>query len=164
MKHLFSEARPHLEELRLSRLHQLFRRPPKKRTKMVRTRTWRAFRARPMNRATRAPPLKKVNCPTKSDLCVCLWNDSDFRSLVWPPKSANSNPFYAFCPLAEEGHPAPEPYSFSFSANNDDGSSSAREETGDKDGKVTGFYMLMTSEGQRRWVIFFASFEQNCFN
>ena len=52
--------------------------------------------------------------------------------------------------LAEESHPAPEPYSFSFSANNDDGSSSAREETGDKDGKVTGFYMLMTSEGQRR--------------
>jgi len=51
---------------------------------------------------------------------------------------------------AEEGHPAPEPYSFSYSADNEDGSSSTREETGDRDGTVTGFYMMMTSEGQRK--------------
>lgn len=53
---------------------------------------------------------------------------------------------------AEEGHPAPEPYSFAYSADTDDGSSSTREETGDKDGKITGFYMLATADGSQRRV------------
>jgi hypothetical protein len=41
---------------------------------------------------------------------------------------------------AEAGHPAPEPYSFSYSADTDDGASSTREETGDKDGTITGMF------------------------
>lgn len=40
--------------------------------------------------------------------------------------------------VAGEAHPAPEPYSFSYSADTDDGASSTREETGDKDGTITG--------------------------
>ena len=38
----------------------------------------------------------------------------------------------------EASHPAPEPYSFAYSANTDDGATSTREETGDRDGRVTG--------------------------
>lgn len=40
--------------------------------------------------------------------------------------------------VGAEVHPAPEPYSFSYSADTDDGASSTREETGDKEGTITG--------------------------
>jgi hypothetical protein len=51
--------------------------------------------------------------------------------------------------LGPNGHPLPEPYSFSYSADTDDGASSTREETGDKDGTITGkskrFIILLTT-------------------
>ncbi|CAG2175762.1 unnamed protein product, partial [Oppiella nova] len=56
----------------------------------------------------------------------------------------------------EEQHPAPEPYSFAYTSPNDDGTFNAREETGDADGRVTGFYTLLGADGQQRRVEYIA--------
>ena len=74
-------------------------------------------------------------------------------------------------------HPAPEPYSFAFEyvshfwtvslltwfflwsrcrATNEDGSSTAREETGDAEGRITGWYIIKGLDGQDRRVDYVA--------
>jgi len=57
---------------------------------------------------------------------------------------------------AESDHPAPEPYSFAFTSNTDDGASSTREESQDKNGRITGFYTLNNADGTQRRVNYVA--------
>ncbi|KAH9388024.1 hypothetical protein TYRP_009228 [Tyrophagus putrescentiae] len=57
---------------------------------------------------------------------------------------------------AEPPHPAPEPYSFTYESPNEDGSSSARQETGDANGRITGFYIIKGADGQDRRVDYYA--------
>ena len=54
-----------------------------------------------------------------------------------------------------EQHPAPEPYSFSFSSDSI-GGMTTREETGDANGRVTGFYMMLGEDGRERRVDYVA--------
>lgn len=56
----------------------------------------------------------------------------------------------------ELAHPAPEPYAFAYSSPNEDGTSSSREESGDANGRITGFYVLLGLDGQQRRVDYVA--------
>ncbi|RWS30601.1 cuticle protein 10.9-like protein [Leptotrombidium deliense] len=52
----------------------------------------------------------------------------------------------------EEREPAPEPYAFAFSSDTEDGALSTREETGDANGRVVGFYTIDLPDGSKRRV------------
>lgn len=55
-----------------------------------------------------------------------------------------------------EGEPKPEPYSFAYSADTEDGASSSREESQDANGVVTGFYTIQEADGRSRRVDYVA--------
>lgn len=59
---------------------------------------------------------------------------------------------FIFCQGEKSTHPSPEPYSFSYSSVTHDGSKQIREEKGDKNGRVTGFYMIFYPNDVRRRV------------
>lgn len=54
------------------------------------------------------------------------------------------------------GHPAPEPYSFAYTTDNEDGSSTQREESQTAEGVVTGFYIIKGADGSERRVDYVA--------
>lgn len=56
----------------------------------------------------------------------------------------------------EEGSGKAEPYSFSYTADTEDGGSSSREESGDETGTVKGFYTLLDADGRQRRVDYIA--------
>ena len=57
---------------------------------------------------------------------------------------------------SQEEEPSPEPYDFNYSAETADGSLSTRSESGDKEGRVIGFYTLNGPDGRVRRVDYVA--------
>lgn len=57
---------------------------------------------------------------------------------------------------AEEAEPAPEPYSFEYTAETEDGASTNRQEQQTADGVVTGFYIIKEPNGNQRRVDYIA--------
>lgn len=66
-----------------------------------------------------------------------------------PPPASGTEP-------RDDEEPAPEPYDFSYTAENDDGSSSTHEAQQTAEGVVTGFYILRGANGEERRVDYVA--------
>lgn len=56
----------------------------------------------------------------------------------------------------EEANPRPEPYSFAYTSETEDGSVTTREESQDENGRVTGFYTIRDADGKQRRVDYVA--------